>query len=143
MQACVSLSNKLKFITICFHGIIHQSFVHVCSIFFEVKENVFQIHAMRTKAVVVSKIVNFTFCWEKDQTQVFPLNFAKLLRTTFLQNTSGRLFLQKEMTIKFWCTFYELIPDFSFLLWGTNNKIGVLIISFVKIFTNRKKTKTW
>ena len=77
MQACVSLSNKLKFITICFHGIIHQSFVHVCSIFFEVKENVFQIHAIRTKAVVVSKIVNFTFCWEKDQTQVFSSEFCE------------------------------------------------------------------
>ena len=30
-------------------------------------------------------------------TQVFPVNFAKFLRTPFLQNTSGRLLLKKKI----------------------------------------------
>ena len=36
-------------------------------------------------------------------------------------------------------SFYELISDFNVLLGGTNEKIGVSIILFVKIFTNEKK----
>ena len=39
----------------------------------------------------LSKACNFV---KKDTlAQVFPVNFAKFLRTTFLQNTSGRLLL--------------------------------------------------
>ena len=37
-------------------------------------------------------------------------------------------------------SFYKLISDFNVLLEGTNKKIGVLIISLVKIFTNGKNT---
>ena len=32
----------------------------------------------------------------------FPVNFAKFLRTPFLQNTSGRLLLKKRKTVAFW-----------------------------------------
>ena len=35
--------------------------------------------------------------WQK----YFPVNFAKFLRTPFLQNTSGRLLLNKPLTIHF------------------------------------------
>ena len=31
----------------------------------------------------------------------FPVNFVEFLRTSFLQNTSGRLLLSREMFIKF------------------------------------------
>ena len=34
----------------------------------------------------------------------FPVNFAKFLGTPFLQNTSGRLLLKKEVTDKITCT---------------------------------------
>ena len=34
----------------------------------------------------------------------FPVNFAKFLRTTFLQNTSGRLLLKKEVIENITCT---------------------------------------
>ena len=35
--------------------------------------------------------------FQKSLAQVFPVNFAKFLRTPFLQNTSGRLLLHGEV----------------------------------------------
>ena len=34
---------------------------------------------------------------KESLTQVFPVNFAKFLRTPFLQNTSGRWLLKKKI----------------------------------------------
>ena len=42
----------------------------------------------------------FTLCFLKRlRHRCFPMNFAKFARTLFLQNTSGRLFLELEVVI--------------------------------------------
>ena len=47
------------------------------------------------KKMYQSLFFNKVFIKKETLAQVFPVNFAKLLRTPFLKNTSGRLLLRE------------------------------------------------
>ena len=51
--------------------------------------------AMELKQFLLLQVCNFIKM--ELQHRFFPVNFAKLLRTTFLQNTFGRLLLENEL----------------------------------------------
>ena len=80
----------------------------------------------------------------------FPVNFAKFLRTPFLQNTSGRLrliesnflslySLTKQFSIFLCSLFYFLLKTFSFIIDDVFEKSKERIFSFGNCKVNEKK----
>ena len=67
------------------------------------------------------------YCWSWDKslqkhswnTNNFPVNFAKFLKTSFLQNTSGRLLLSFELFEIFWEDFFQCALDEDKSRWVT------------------------
>ena len=67
----------------------------------------------------------------------FPVNFAKFLRTPFLQNTSGRLlFLLYQILKIVWRTkFFQIIISHFSIKITYNNKVFMFVWIKIKIFT--------
>ena len=68
---------------------------------------------------VLRNFAKFTgkhLCQKRRRHRYFPVNFAKFLRIIFLQNTSGRLFLQRvlfEFSIELLQLLYSYFEQFS------------------------------
>ena len=88
---CVNILNKIKLEVILIRS-SHQG----CSIKKGFIRNFTKFtgkHLCQSLIKTLIKTLNKNFIQKQTLAQVFPVNFAKFLRTSFLKNTSGRLLL--------------------------------------------------
>ena len=76
---------------------IYRSSCRRCSIKKGVLKNCQSLFLNKVSLFLIKSL--FFFIKKEALVQVFPVNFAKFLRTRFLQNTSGRLLLYLEPKI--------------------------------------------
>ena len=67
---------------------------------------------------------------KETPTQVFPVNFVKLLRTPFLQSTSGRVSLLKYFMFRSSTNSYLIVWSFSMLISKTTCPTPFLVSPF-------------